>query len=142
MHAYGHEWACQLVYNPRLIEGLGLTDGEGTERLWSCFIKLIGVERSSSVGSQRMRNMTPHSVHLQRQRRLWLIDRQAQAVGTEMLRDLGAWQKRRLKKGICEQGDAAQKVIDTCAVSVSDLRSQWAEQRTTQLSVRARKPVL
>lgn len=49
MHAYGHEWACQLVYNPRIIEGLGLTDGEGTERLWSRFIKLIGIERSSSV---------------------------------------------------------------------------------------------
>ncbi|KAF8127705.1 hypothetical protein EV363DRAFT_1433560 [Boletus edulis] len=24
MHAYGHEWACQLVYSPRLAEGLGL----------------------------------------------------------------------------------------------------------------------
>ncbi|KAG6369896.1 hypothetical protein JVT61DRAFT_13361 [Boletus reticuloceps] len=64
----------------------------------------------------------------------------AQAVGTEMLRDLGGWQKRRLKKGIREQGDAAQKVIDTCAVSLSDLRSQWAEQRTAQLSVRAHAP--
>ena len=35
MHAYGHEWACQLVYNPRLSVGLGLSDGEGTEQLWS-----------------------------------------------------------------------------------------------------------
>lgn len=51
MHAYGHEWACQLVYNPRLNVGLGLSDGEGTERLWSRLIKLIGIERSSSVGS-------------------------------------------------------------------------------------------
>jgi len=49
MHAYGHEWACQLVYNPRITQGLGLSDGEGTERLWSRFIKLIGIERSSSV---------------------------------------------------------------------------------------------
>jgi len=49
MHAYGHEWACQLVYNPRLVPGLGLSDGEGTERLWSCLIKLIGIECSSSV---------------------------------------------------------------------------------------------
>ncbi|KAI6045221.1 hypothetical protein EDC04DRAFT_2925069 [Pisolithus marmoratus] len=30
MHAYGHEWACQLVYNPRLITGLGLSDGEAS----------------------------------------------------------------------------------------------------------------
>ena len=51
MHAYGHEWACQLVYNPRLTSGLGLSDGEGTERLWSRFIKLIGIERVSSVSS-------------------------------------------------------------------------------------------
>jgi len=49
MHAYGHEWACQLVYNPRISSGLGLSDGEGTERLWSQFIKLIGIERVSSV---------------------------------------------------------------------------------------------
>ncbi|KAI6013875.1 hypothetical protein EDC04DRAFT_2870723 [Pisolithus marmoratus] len=35
MHAYGHEWACQLVYNPCLITGLGLSDGEGTEHMCS-----------------------------------------------------------------------------------------------------------
>ena len=51
MHAYGHEWACQLVYNPCLASGLGLSDGEGTERLWLRFIKIIGIERVSSVGS-------------------------------------------------------------------------------------------
>jgi hypothetical protein len=49
MHAYGHEWACQLVFNPHLLVGFGLSDGEGTERLWSHMIKLIGVERSLSV---------------------------------------------------------------------------------------------
>jgi hypothetical protein len=49
MHAYGHEWACQLVYNPRICVGLGLSDGEGTERLWSRLVRLIGVERTSSV---------------------------------------------------------------------------------------------
>ena len=52
MHAYGHEWACQLVYNPRVASGLGLSDGEGTEQLWSRFIKLIGIERVSSVSSR------------------------------------------------------------------------------------------
>lgn len=39
------------MYNPRLATGLGLSDGEGTERLWSRLIKLIGVERSSLVSS-------------------------------------------------------------------------------------------
>ena len=51
MHAYGHEWACQLVYNPCVTSGLGLSDGEGTEQLWSQFIKLIGIEQVSSVSS-------------------------------------------------------------------------------------------
>jgi len=51
MHAYGHEWSCQLVYNPRLASGLGLSDGEGTERLWSRLIRLIGIEHVSSVSS-------------------------------------------------------------------------------------------
>jgi len=35
MHVYGHEWACQLIYNPHIASGLGLSDGEGTEQLWS-----------------------------------------------------------------------------------------------------------
>jgi len=51
MHAYGHEWACQLVYNPQIVKGLGLSDGEGTEQLWSRFIKLIGIQCASLVGS-------------------------------------------------------------------------------------------
>ncbi|KAG2069309.1 hypothetical protein BDR04DRAFT_1021934, partial [Suillus decipiens] len=33
MHAYGHELACQLVHNPWMCIGLGLSDGEGTEHL-------------------------------------------------------------------------------------------------------------
>ncbi|KAG7087086.1 hypothetical protein E1B28_013068 [Marasmius oreades] len=48
LHAYGHQWPCQLKYNPRLRPGLGLTDGEGTERLWAALRKLIGLERQSS----------------------------------------------------------------------------------------------
>ena len=49
MHAYGHQWSCQLSYNPRLCKGLGLTDGEGVERTWSRLRKLIGIVRTSSV---------------------------------------------------------------------------------------------
>ncbi|KAG6846960.1 hypothetical protein H0H93_010874 [Arthromyces matolae] len=47
MHACVHQWACQLVYNPRLRVGLGLTDGEGVERLWSRLRKLVGITRTS-----------------------------------------------------------------------------------------------
>ncbi|KAI1782383.1 hypothetical protein LXA43DRAFT_1068847 [Ganoderma leucocontextum] len=62
MHAYGHQWACQLVYNPRLREGLGLTEGEGTERVWSKFRKLIGVTWSSANLSTWIRGRLKNGV--------------------------------------------------------------------------------
>lgn len=34
-HCYGHNASCQLQYSPRRVDGIGLTDGEGLERLWS-----------------------------------------------------------------------------------------------------------
>ncbi|KAF9514047.1 hypothetical protein BS47DRAFT_1372378 [Hydnum rufescens UP504] len=40
-HAFGHQWPCQLTYNPRLRAGFGLSDGEGCERFWSSIRKLI-----------------------------------------------------------------------------------------------------
>ncbi|KAG1882368.1 hypothetical protein F4604DRAFT_1990635 [Suillus subluteus] len=123
MHAYGHEWACQLEYNPRMCSGLGLSDGEGTERLWSRFVKLIGIQRSSS-----------------RQRRLWLIDRQAGAIGLEMRTDLGEWIKRRLKRGVNAQGAAAKDVLNKCDIEIEDLEDQWADQKKSQLSIHAHAP--
>lgn len=51
MHVYGHQWAYQLVYNPRLSDGLSLTDEEGTERLWSHFRKFIGLARTLAVST-------------------------------------------------------------------------------------------
>ncbi|KAI5995707.1 hypothetical protein EDC04DRAFT_2612958 [Pisolithus marmoratus] len=74
MHAYGHEWACQLIYNPQIVKGLGLSDGKGTERLWSRFIRLIGIECSS--------------LH---QCCIWLIDWHAASVAKDMVNDLGNW---------------------------------------------------
>ncbi|KAG1779269.1 hypothetical protein EV702DRAFT_1195245 [Suillus placidus] len=123
MHAYGHEWACQLEFNPRMCIGLGLSDGEGTERLWSRFIKLIGIQRSSSC-----------------QRRLWLIDRQAGAIGLEMRVDLGDWIKQQLKRGVNGQGAAAQEVLNNCGIEAQDLQEQWADQKKSQLSIRAHAP--
>ncbi|XP_065054216.1 uncharacterized protein LOC135683019 isoform X2 [Rhopilema esculentum] len=34
-HCYGHVGSCQIEYNPRLIDDIGLVDGEWMERLWS-----------------------------------------------------------------------------------------------------------
>jgi len=56
-----------------------------------------------------------------------------------MRRELGDWLRRRLKKGVGDQGYVAQEVLGSCGVSVTELQKQWAEQRATQLSVRTRK---
>lgn len=40
-HAYGHQWACQIIYHPRKCDGFGLSDGEGCECLWSALKPLI-----------------------------------------------------------------------------------------------------
>lgn len=49
MHAYGHHWACQLVYSPRFRPGMGLADHEGVERFWSRIRKLIPLTRGQWV---------------------------------------------------------------------------------------------
>ena len=49
MHAFGHEFICQIVYNPRMVPGLGLTDQEGVERFWSRIRKLIPITRGQWV---------------------------------------------------------------------------------------------
>ncbi|XP_065906278.1 uncharacterized protein [Dysidea avara] len=34
-HCFGHKLSCQIQFSPRIIEGFGLSDGEGMERMWS-----------------------------------------------------------------------------------------------------------
>lgn len=48
-HAFGHQWACQLVYHPRKCVGFGFTDGEGCERFWSSLKHLIPTLRITGV---------------------------------------------------------------------------------------------
>ncbi|KAJ7583723.1 hypothetical protein C8J56DRAFT_1054242 [Mycena floridula] len=123
MHAYGHGWTCQLVYNPRLQRGLGLTDGEGVERLWSRLRKLIGIER-----------------YMARNGRIWLLNRQADSIGDELRDGLGDFINTRLKKGVRGQGKKAQQILDDGGISLSVLREQWELQRKSQLSVSSAKP--
>ncbi|KAG6867712.1 hypothetical protein C0993_012020 [Termitomyces sp. T159_Od127] len=52
MHAFARQWACQIVNNPQICTGLGLTDGEGVERLWSWMRKLIAVTRGCGIRHQ------------------------------------------------------------------------------------------
>ena len=49
-HAFGHQWACQLIYHPHKCKGFGLRDGEGCERFWSSIKLLIPSTCVSGVG--------------------------------------------------------------------------------------------
>ncbi|KAF9520748.1 hypothetical protein BS47DRAFT_1286508, partial [Hydnum rufescens UP504] len=49
LHAYGHQFVCQITYHPHKIEAFGRTDGEGTERFWNSISPLIHVCRVSGV---------------------------------------------------------------------------------------------
>ncbi|KIJ19341.1 hypothetical protein PAXINDRAFT_57010, partial [Paxillus involutus ATCC 200175] len=64
----------------------------------------------------------------------------AAAVAQEMQKDLGSWLSHQMKKGVSEQGAAAQKVIDECKIPIPELQSQWGKQHSAQLSIRAHAP--
>ncbi|KAG8219309.1 hypothetical protein J3R82DRAFT_175 [Butyriboletus roseoflavus] len=57
-----------------------------------------------------------------------------------MLQNLGGWLKCQLKKGVKEQGEATEKLLDDSLISVADLHEQWAEQCEAQLSIRTYAP--
>lgn len=40
-HAYSHTLKCQNTYHPRKIENIGLSDGEGLERIWSTLAHFV-----------------------------------------------------------------------------------------------------
>ncbi|KAJ6605852.1 hypothetical protein B0H10DRAFT_1957084 [Mycena sp. CBHHK59/15] len=123
MHAFGHQWVCQLVYSPRLRRGMGLTDGEGVERFWSRIRKLIGITRSQWNS-----------------RRIWMIDQYAAFVGEEGRDNLGNWIKRQQDKNIPKKRDHALQIFRECRVSVPELRQNWEAQKAAQTSLRAHAP--
>ncbi len=49
LHSYGHVFSCQRQYNPKRLEGMGLTDGEDCERLWSQLTRTVTIVRQSRL---------------------------------------------------------------------------------------------
>ncbi|KAJ8080970.1 hypothetical protein PM082_017805 [Marasmius tenuissimus] len=123
LHSYGHQWVCQIFYNPRLRTGLGLTDGEGVERLWSRLRRIIGIERRSS-----------------RTRRIWLIDRQCDYIVTELQDDYGQWFDRRMMKNIQKKEVTALRQLERDGIPHDELRELWNQQKAAQRSRRAHAP--
>ncbi|KAL0057265.1 hypothetical protein AAF712_016102 [Marasmius tenuissimus] len=123
LHSYGHQWVCQIYYNPRLRPGLGLTDGEGVERLWSRLRRIIGVERRSS-----------------RTRRIWLINRQCDYIVTELQDDYGQWFDRRMVKNVYKKEVNATRQLERDGIPQAELRELWKQQKAAQRSRRSHAP--
>lgn len=54
MHAYGHSWPCQLTNSIRFKSDVGLTDGEGCERLWS-YLRRFSAQTKEMTHDNRRR---------------------------------------------------------------------------------------
>ncbi|XP_078676405.1 uncharacterized protein LOC144913536 [Branchiostoma floridae x Branchiostoma belcheri] len=61
-HIYGHKTRCQILYSPRRMEGFGLTDGEGMERLWSYLRPFFRVTKEMTP-SHRLDLLTDATLH-------------------------------------------------------------------------------
>lgn len=137
MHAYAHQWACQLVYNPRMKGGMGLSDGEGVERLWSSMRMLIPILRVVSVCLTTSGMWTVLTLFAQRSRRPILIDRQLQRMGRRMRDGLPQYLRRRAKAARQKSAKAAIELEKTGYARVF-LEAQWQNQKATECSVRSR----
>ncbi|EJD46123.1 hypothetical protein AURDEDRAFT_42188, partial [Auricularia subglabra TFB-10046 SS5] len=127
MHSYAHQWTCQIVYSPRMKKGMGLTDGEGVERLWSALRMLIPKLRAvSSLMENQMRRW-----------RLVLLNRQLQRLGKRMRHNLAKWIKKR-RKTVVEKANKARVLLAKTGHSHEYLTQQWQDQKNAELSPSSR----
>ncbi|KAJ7117053.1 hypothetical protein C8R44DRAFT_627243 [Mycena epipterygia] len=113
-HAFGHEWACQLLYHPRKRVGFGLTDGEGCERFWHSISHLIAHLRISGYHN-----------------RLYTLDAQIEHADEASLKRLGEWIQRR-HIHCAKKRTEAKKELAECGNPIALLREQWKLQVEAQ----------
>ncbi|SGZ31666.1 BQ5605_C045g12227 [Microbotryum silenes-dioicae] len=125
MHAYAHKWSCQIDFDPRFLPNFGLTDGEGTECLWSQLRGMIPMNRSSS-SSHRLKN----------------INRRASAYNKQHLAELGSLKltklNSRLKNAIKLKAEADRviaEVVNRSEWTVATLLEQWHAQRAASKQI-------
>ncbi|RDB20395.1 hypothetical protein Hypma_012501 [Hypsizygus marmoreus] len=113
-HAFGHQWACQMIYHPRKCTGFGLTDGEGCERFWSSIKILIPSLRVSGF-----------------YQRLYTIDNQVEYLDEKSLKELGQWLLCKWKQ--CqERKTKAEATLALVNIAPEILRQEWAAQIVEQ----------
>ena len=116
-HAYGHQWACQLIYHPRKCIGFGLTDGEGCERFWSSIKLLIPSLRVSGYYT-----------------RIYTIDTQVKHLDRKSLMGLGDWLRRKWNAAIVRKNEATAVLAELEQKNITEdlLRENWAAQIVQQ----------
>jgi Kyakuja-Dileera-Zisupton transposase len=129
-HAYGHQWACQLIYHPRKCEGFGLSDGEGCERFWFSIQNLIPSLRVSGVRCL-LNFRASLTMELQYHQRLFTIDLQVQHVRETSLHMLGKWIARKWKS-CSERRAVVVSEIEGTGLSQDYLEAQWKDQVASQ----------
>ncbi|RDB18910.1 hypothetical protein Hypma_014431 [Hypsizygus marmoreus] len=106
-HAFGHQWACQIIYHPWKCKGFGLSDGEGCERFWHSISKLIPYLRVCGY-----------------HQRLYTLDNQVQHAHSEALDKLGHWLLRRTRHCNTKLITANER-LRACGHTELYLRTQW-----------------
>ncbi|KAJ6587393.1 hypothetical protein B0H10DRAFT_2233998 [Mycena sp. CBHHK59/15] len=109
-HAFGHEWACQLLYHLQKHLGFGFTDGKGCERFWHSISHLIA--------------------HLQicgYHDRLYTLDTQIDHMDKASLLRLDKWIWRHHVHSAKKHREA-KKALAECGKLVALLHEQWAMQ--------------
>ncbi|KAJ7737641.1 hypothetical protein DFH07DRAFT_870602 [Mycena maculata] len=106
MHAYGHQWICQLIYSPRLHRGAGLSDHEGVERIWS-----------------RIRKLIPLTRHQWKSRRIWTLDQYIAFINDEGRDSLGVWIGHQQKNLTKKQEGALKTQIDGIERSITEAKA-------------------
>ncbi|KAF7343583.1 hypothetical protein MSAN_01978800 [Mycena sanguinolenta] len=113
-HAFGHEWACQLLYHPRKRVGFGLTNGEGAERFWKSIQHLIPHLRISGYHN-----------------RLYTLDAQMEHADEMSLLRLGEWIRRHHAHCVQKRSEAT-KAFAEAGKPMSLLRAEWKKQVAAQ----------
>ncbi|KAJ6534059.1 hypothetical protein DFH09DRAFT_1250036 [Mycena vulgaris] len=114
LHAFGHNWVCQMMYHPRRRTLFGLTDGDGCEHFWHSISKLISYLRVCGY-----------------HRRLYTLNSQIHHLQKASIRRLGTWLARRWAH--CqEKRRVAEEVLRECKQPLSLLRAEYKKQLTAQ----------
>src|SRR5438128_101236 len=71
-HSYADSVKCQLKYHPIIQEGIGLTDGESLERIWSYLGRFVS-----------------NTKHMHPSHRLDILSLAIQHISNRMINDLG-----------------------------------------------------